>query len=206
MIHLFCVVQFLGAQCIGPFNGATNCEPSQSQLSIVNSTDIEFTFDSFGEVFSGIVRSGQTIVRVKAVNNPSATCKWNLIMYVNNASASTPNTEWEKLNAYGSSTAASPSLNLIQVRVSNACGTPQQNGVWQSFVALNASPIVIIQDLSSPGLNLPGSCSGQQVNTAGSYLTNYSEYTFTIDYKIAPGFIYAPGRYTLRISFCLSEM
>jgi hypothetical protein len=191
---------------LGPFNGATNCDPTASQIGITNSPDVEFNFDSFKDINGGIVLNGRTVVKVRAVNNPAQTCKWNLIMYVNNGGGVTPPSEWEELTVYGAGTAASPSLNLIEVRVSNACGTPINNSLWQSFAALNGSSINIINDVTNPGLNFPGFCNGSQVNTEGSHITNYGEYSFTIDYKIMPGFIYKPGRYNIKITFCLSEM
>lgn len=202
---IFCRIS-ASAQCAGPFNGASNCDPNSSGISITNSPDIEFDFDSFGKINGGILLSGRSIVRITAANNPAQTCKWNLIMYVNNGSAIAPPNEWEELSVYGTGTALNPSLNLIEVRVNNICNTPQNNGIWQSFAANNGSSINIINDITNPGLNLAGNCNGSEVNTAGSFLTNYGEYTFTIDYKITPGFVHKPGRYSMRISFCLSEM
>ncbi len=194
----------LSSQCNGPFNSASNCNPATSGISISNSPDIEFEFDSFSKINGGMVLSGRNIVKIKTVNNPAQTCKWNLIMYVNNGNSLISPAEWEELAFYGTGSAASPSLNLIEVRVSNACNTPQNNGIWQSFAALNGSSLNIINDITS--LNLPGNCNGSQVNAAGSYLSSYGEYNFNIDYKISPGFIHKPGKYTLKISFCLSEM
>jgi hypothetical protein len=195
----------LHAQCPGPSGGAANCDPLLSQMLISNTPNVEFSFDSFSRINAGLQMSGSTILRVKAVNNSGLTCKWNLIMYVYNMGGSAAPDEWTALTNYGASGGTVPELDLIEVRVTNACGTPANSGQWQTFspVTTGAS-LRIINDL---GLNLPGTCNTLlPTNTAGSYLNNYSEYSFTIDYRIQPGLNLRPGRYNIKIVYCLSEM
>ena len=49
-----------------------------------------------------------------------------------------------------------------------------------------------------------GSCS-QNVNSSGSYLTNYDEFNFDIDVRLKPDFKYNPGIFKLNIRFRLEE-
>lgn len=192
------------SQCPGA--SASNCDPVISTISLTNPSSTEFNFDTFSEISSGIVLSGSSLIKIKTFNNPALTCKWNLKMYVFNF-GTIPITDWQTLANYGSvSSALTPPLNLIEVRLSNYCLTPTSNGIWQNFAASNGASIDIINNI---GINLPGAapaCGLGQTNTAGSYLTNYGEYSFTIDYRIVPGYVYKPGRYTIKIVYCLSEM
>ncbi len=205
VILLACLVslQSLG-QCPGPVGGAANCDPALSQMIITNNPNVEFSFDSFGTISGGVELNGSSVIRIKAVNNPAATCKWNLKMYVYNGGGTTPPAEWETLTNYGATTGATPQLDLIQVRVTNFCGTPINNGQWQTFTPLNGSALDIINDVFN--LNVAGACNGSQTNSQGSYLTNNGEFSFTIDYKIKPGYSFEPGRYVIKLVYCLSEM
>ncbi|MDI9341782.1 MAG: hypothetical protein QM534_14525 [Sediminibacterium sp.] len=198
------LVLVLKGQCNGPFNGAANCDPNLSEIQVTGNSSIDFNFDSFQKINGGLVLNGVSVVRIKTFNNPALSCKWNLMMYISNGGGATPGNEWETLAQYGSGAAPAPLLDLIEVRVSNPCATPINNSNWQTFTASSGASLPIINDVLN--YNPPGTCSGTQVNAAGSYLGNYGEYTFTIDYRITPGFVFQPGRYNLRITFCLSEM
>lgn len=195
----------LASQCPGILNGAANCDPNASQLVIANSPNIEFNFDSFGKINGGMEMDGSSVIKIKANNNAGLSCKWNLIMYVSNDGGTTPPSEWSTLVNYGAgSTANTPELDLIEIRVTNFCGTPINNGKWQSFTASTGSSINIINDVFNS--NVAGLCNGSQTNAQGSFLSNYGEYSFTVDYRIKPGFIHEPGRYVMKIIYCLSEM
>lgn len=196
----------LSAQCPGAA-GPSNCDPAQFQITISNSPNVEFVFDSFSKINSGIEYNGSSIIKVNAAKSGIASCKWNLKMYISNGGGTTPPAEWEALTNYGTSSGNAPTLDLIEVRVSNYCATPQNNAIWQTFT-LTALPstvpsIDIINDVLN--FNSAGTCSGQQTNTEGNYLTNYGEYSFTVDYRIRPGQGKTPGRYVCRIIYCLSE-
>lgn len=169
-----------------------------SELIRSTPLNVDFTFDNFSKYNGGITMSGATLLRLKVLGN-DASCKWVLRMYIDN-NGTIPNTDWETSLAYGSS-GATPTLDLIQVKVYNGCQTPINNGVYQNFSPLDGDHIDIINDVA---LNVAGSC-GPNVNGEGSYLTNYNEYSFTVDYRIVPGLSYMAGLYTLNIRFCLVE-
>ncbi|HET6226138.1 MAG TPA: hypothetical protein VFF27_07645, partial [Bacteroidia bacterium] len=147
----------------------------------------------------GISMSGATLLRLKVLGN-DASCKWVLRMYIDNNGGATPANEWQTSLPYSTS-GAKPTLDLIQVKIYNGCNTPINSGVYQNFMPATGASIDIINDVA---LNAAGSCS-TNVNSAGSYLTNYNEFSFTVDYKIVPGLNYAAGMYTLNIRFCLVE-
>ncbi|MDP4845089.1 MAG: hypothetical protein NWR83_11520, partial [Salibacteraceae bacterium] len=48
-------------------------------------------------------------------------------------------------------------------------------------------------------------CCATNTNGPGSYLTNYDEYTFTVDIRVDPGYAFNPGIYELDIRFHLEE-
>lgn len=204
---IFFTVSLGYSQCIDPGTGTNSCDHSESKIILSTPPNIELIFDSFSSYNGGITLNGSSIVRLKVLRNYPLTtdsCKWMLSMYVSNGGGVTPVTEWETLANYGSSGAGViPNINLLEVRVSNGCQTPLNNGLWQRFDSISGDVIHVI---NSSTFTPAGTCGGQQVNGAGSYLTNYSEYSFTIDYRVRPGFLYRPGRYELSIKYCLTEM
>lgn len=187
------------AQCGPP--PASNCQgvPNSSMLLSGNG-NIDLSFDSFQDYINGITVSGATMLRLTVKAN-NASCKWKLRVYVdNNPSAPTPVDEWESINSY--TTAGSvPLIDLLEVKIYNGCNTPLNSGIYQRFAPVNGSYIDIINDIA---LTPAGSCTGN-VNGAGSYLTNYKEFSFTIDYRMKPGIGYKAGAYQLSLRFCLVE-
>lgn len=194
------------SQCIDPGTGTNSCDHSETKIVLATPTNVELLFDSFGSYNGGITLNGSSIVRLKVYRAYPLTtdsCQWALSMYVSNGGGITPVAKWETLTNYGTASGTIPNLDLLEVRVSNGCQTPINNGTWQHFDSLSGSVIHIINNsIFTPA----GSCGGQEVNGAGTYLTNYNEYSFTIDYRIRPGFLYRPGRYELFIKYCLTEM
>jgi hypothetical protein len=187
------------AQCGPP--PAANCQPfPASTLQLSGNTNHDFIFDSFSKYINGITVSGATQLRLTVVPN-NASCKWKLRVYVdNNPSAATPVNQWETLSNYGGS-GNPPLIDLLEVKIYNGCNTPINSGVFQTFTPVNGSFIDIIKDI----VIVPaGSCTSN-VNGAGSYLTNYKEYSFMIDYRIKPGLVYIAGGYQLSLRFCLVE-
>lgn len=196
------------SQCPGPMGGASNCDPVLSEIQMNSPNLVDFTFDSFSKINGGMLFYGSTQIKITTVNNPALSCKWNLIMYVFNSGVPTPVNAFDELAQYGSGSGIQPTLNYIQIRVTNSCGTPLNNGLWQNFAAASGSAIDIINNAV---LTAAGNCNTSKVNTAGSYISNPGEYTFTIDYRIFPAagfpaFPLTPGRYSANIKFCLSEM
>lgn len=161
-------------------------------------------FDTFSDYQGGVTINSVATVRVRVEDQaiPDPDCRWFLYMEVyNNPGAGTPAGEWETLFQYGAGTAPTPDIDILQVRVRNACQTAPIDGVFQNFN--NDGDILdIIADLLP--LTPAGSCA-QNVNGPGDYLTNYNEYTFTIDIRVTPGFLFSPGIYELGVKFHLEE-
>jgi hypothetical protein len=187
-----------------------NCDPNRANSAIIMDTqpNKEFYFDNFSKYNGGITLNGSTILKLKvaAITATTTNCQWKLVMIVSNGGSPAPVSEWETLSNYGSSsTTAKPSLDLLGVRVSNGCNTPQNSGTWQFFAPIDGSPIEIINPAT---LQPPGASTtcGTETNGVGTYLgVDYNEYSFTIDYRMNPGVSYQPGRYELFIKFCLVE-
>lgn len=168
-------------------------------------TQADFVFDSFAKYIGGITYHGIAEVNVKVddqvPSNPN--CKWMLMMTVeNNPSAGTPADEWEELTTYGTGGSPNPTIDILEVRVTNGCSTSPIDGVYQNF-SLNGDVIDIIQNT---GIVVPaGSCT-TNVNGPGNYLQYYDEYHFQIDFRINPGFSFKPGIYQLQVKFQLVEV
>ena len=196
-------------QCGAP--PTSNCDIALSNIIMTTPDRIELVFDSFGEYKGGITVNGSSIIRLKIISNvlPPFPCQWKLRMFVTNNGWGIP-TDWETTVPYGAAASGvPPALDLLELRVSNVCNTPTNSGLWQRFAPLTGSVIDII---NSAALTPAGTCNpATPTNGAGTYLTNYNEFSFTIDYRLKPfdpllGFIYRPGRYDLHIKFCLQEM
>jgi hypothetical protein len=182
---------------------AINCDPAISKIVMSSPTNLDLTFDSFSEYNGGITLNGSTIIRLKVFDNPAQVCKWKLSMIVQNGVAPVPS-EWERLAMYGSGSGVNPQLDILQVKVTNGCANTIGNGTWRTFLPLTGSSLDLINSaVATPA----GTCNPLlQTNGSGSFLTNYNEYSFTIDYRLVPGFTYVPGRYELNIKFCLTEL
>jgi len=190
--------------CTNP--STSNCSDAiagSSEFIMSTSGNIDFEFDDMRKFINGITHSGATQLRLKVDELVQGSCKWKLIMYIDN-NGYLPNNEWEPLVTYGT-TGNNPELILIQVKVYNGCGTPLANGIFQVFSnnvqydILDIIPQLIVQ-------NNPAPCDGTHVNGPGSYLTDYNEYNFTIDYRILPGYSLRSGAYQIKIHFCLVEV
>lgn len=180
----------------------SNCSPLPKNgfLPLQTSPNVDFTFDQIRDYNAGITLSGSTILHLK-VDSGTALCKWKLLMYIDNNGAPTPVNEWETLATYGIPGAVKPKIDLLQVKVYNGCATPICEQ-WQTFIPQDDAAIDIIY---SPLPVIPaGSCT-ENVDGLGSYLNHYNEYTFTVDYRIKPGFVYAAGVYQLGLHFYIVE-
>ena len=180
---------------------STNCQAvPNSEMLMSSESNLALSFSDFKDYNAGQTISGATRLRLRVESN-NASCKWSLRVYVeNNPAAGTATSDWETLFNYGNQNNI-PTLDLLSLRVYNGCGTPLSSGIYQNFQPVNGAYIDIINDTD---LIAPGSCT-TNVNGAGSYLTNYNEYTFTIDYRIVPGLSWSPGVYQLNLHFCLVE-
>ena len=197
--------------CDNPINSF--CDGTNSALIMNTATNKEFIFDSFSKYNGGITLNGSTILKVKVANNTSnpGDCQWKLQMIVSNGGfTQTPDeNEWETLQSYSlGSQLTKPTLDILQIRVDNACHTPQNYGQLVFPFTQHDDVVDIINPTAVAGIPPgPGSaCSGNETNEEGTYLgLDYGEYSFIIDYRVDPGFNYIPGRYEISIKFCLTE-
>jgi len=169
------------------------------------STQADFVFDSFNKYIAGITYHGVANVDIRVDDQVPANpnCKWMLLMTVeNNPSSGAGAFEWETLTQYGAGGTNVPHIEILNVRVTNNCSTSPVDGVYQTFV-MSGDQIEIIENT---GIRIDaGSCT-TNVNGPGSYLTNYDEFHFQIDFKIIPGFSFNPGMYQLQLKFELVEV
>ena len=195
-----------------------NCDPNHANSAIIMDTqpNKEFNFDNFSKYNGGLTLNGSTILKLKVAATPSTSptfslvtrpCQWKLVMIVSNGGSPSPGSEWETLTTYGSSSSSSkPTIDHLLVRVSNGCNTPKNSGTWQQFNPADGDMIEIINPATIKAAGAGAACSGGETNEAGSYLgADYNEYSFTIDYRVNPGFAHTPGRYELFVKFCLVE-
>ncbi|MCD4694922.1 MAG: hypothetical protein K8S16_01680 [Bacteroidales bacterium] len=177
-----------------------------ADVEIISDADrADFVFDSFGKYIAGMTYHGIANVNIKVDDQlpPNPGCKWMLTMTVeNNPSGGTAADEWETLTTYGSGGAGAPQIDILDVRITNTCATSPVDGVYQNF-NLNGD---IIDIIGNTGVRInAGSCT-TNVNGPGSYLANYDEFHFQIDFRIIPGFTSSPGMYELQIKFKLEEV
>lgn len=165
----------------------------------------DFVFDSFNKYIAGITYHGVANIDIKVDDQTPANpnCKWMLSMIVeNNPSGGTNADEWETITQYGMGGIDVPKIDILEVRVTNNCSTSPVDGVYQTFT-LAGDQIEIIENT---GVRInAGSCT-TNVNGPGSYLTNYDEFHFQIDFRVTPGFNYNAGIYQLQVKFELVEV
>ena len=211
---LFFIAISSKAQCT--FSASTAyCENNPGVKYLItdeNQLQKEFYFDNFSKYTRGITMGGSTILKL-AVRTSSAAplgmqCHWKLVMTIDNfdfASGASPE-YWDNILTYGTGT-DKPEISLFEVRVTNACQTPLNNGQWQHFINSGESLTIIDPGIDlNPNNAITCTSFGNQVNGPGTYLgPDYNEYTFTIDYRLVPGYNYTPGAYRVKVNFCLTE-
>ena len=199
------IIMILSLWIISPLSTISQIVCADVEIVSNTGEQADFVFDSFSKYISGITFHGIANVDVKVddqlPSNPD--CKWMLSMTVeNNPSSGTAADEWETLVTYGSGSSTPPQIDILEIRVTNICSTSPVDGVYQTFT-LSGDNIEIIENT---GIVIPaGSCT-TNVNGPGSYLTNYDEFHFQIDFRITPGFDYDPGIYQLQVKFELVEV
>lgn len=209
------VYQAVLSQCAPSGTVLTNyCEYASGVKYLItdeNNLQKEFYFDNFSRYTRGITMGGSTILKVAVRTATTAPvgndCHWSLVMTVDNFGYVGPANYWDNVVTYGTGV-DKPDISLFEVRVTNACQTPYKNGEWRHF-STNGESLEIIgstrADLN-PNNALTCTSFGNQVNGPGTFLgPDYNEYTFTIDYRIRPGYDYTPGAYKLKVNFCLTE-
>jgi len=173
-------------------------------LMLTSAGNVDYTFDTFGKYIGGITQNGVSQLKITVdnsiTNNPN--CRWNLVIYIDNSSnPATPTDEWELLTPHNS-TGAIPKINQLQIRVRNHCNTSITGSSFFNANVMPGQPIILI---SNTGITIPaGSCT-TNINGPGNYIKNYDEFTFDIDYRIAPGLSLRSGIYQLRLKYLLTE-
>jgi hypothetical protein len=164
------------------------------------------TFDNFTNYLGGITINGAAKIRVKVEDKlvVDPLCGWSLTIIADNGGGAIPATEWERLLLYGAGTATNPTINLLQIRVRNACATASNDGVWQTFPLGTHNDVLDIISPLLPIIIPAGSCA-PGVNGPGNHFTNYDEFNFNIDLRISPAFAFNPGIYQLNLRFHLEE-
>lgn len=169
-----------------------------------SASNVLMSFDNFTKYNGGYVLNNIAKIKVtvedKAVIDPL--CSWHLSMTIdNNAGAGTPNNEWEQLGLYGAGAGQNPTIDALEIRVRNNCATSPINGTFTTFT--NHMDLI---EIIAPMLPVtPAGGCNLNTNGAGSYLTNYDEFTFTIDVRVRPGYDFNPGIFMLNIKFRLEE-
>lgn len=175
------------------------------QVTITTSgqTNLDFTYDTFGKYLGGITQNGVTRVRVNVsnsiTNNPD--CRWNLVVYIENGNGGTPNDEWESV--YSQSLSGNPpKIDMLQMRITNRCSTPQTGSQFFNVPVSVGTPIMVI---TNSGVTIPAGSCVTNVNGPGNSTTHYDEYNFDIDYRLQPGVGLKSGIYQLKVRYVLAE-
>lgn len=166
---------------------------------------LNLQFTSFSDYTSGITINGAARLRIRVTDKaiPDPDCRWFLTMEVdNNPGGGTNAGDWETLTQFGTGTAPEPTIDILEVRISNGCATSPIDGVYASYFSNHGDVQDIIADLL-PRINA-GSCVAN-VNGPGDYTTNYNEYTFRVDVRVRPNLNFQPGIYQLNLRFHLEE-
>jgi hypothetical protein len=172
-------------------------------LSVTTSNNVDFSFDTFGKYLAGLTQSAVTKLKVTVSNeiNNNPACRWNLVLYVENGSAVTANTDWEQLQSQSTS-GSNPKIDMLQVRVRNNCNTPLTGNQFFNVPLISGTPILII---SNTGVTIPAGSCVTNVNGPGNPIDNYNEFSFDIDYRIVPTNGIKSGTYQLRLKYLLTE-
>ena len=197
------VISLLFVLCCKNISAQNHC----GLVSIVPNTSVNqiIAFDDATKYIGGITINSVTRIRVIVEDKtiPDRLCSWNLKMFIeNNSVAGTALNEWEEVTNYGNGAGSNPTIDLLEVRVRNACATSPHNNIFRSFNDANEILEIIREEIGN--IVSAGSCT-TNVNGPGSYLTNYDEFNFDIDIRLNPGVRFNPGIYNLNIRFRLEE-
>ena len=178
--------------------GAVSFEPSDA-------VSLNLQFTTFSDYSSGITINGAATLKIRVEDKvvPDPDCKWFLTMEVgNNPGGGTAASDWETLSQFGTGNAPEPTLDILEVRVSNGCATSPIDGVYSSYFNNHGDVQALIADLLT---RVNANSCIQNVNGPGNYVTNYNEYTFRIDVRVRPNLNFKPGIYQLNLKFHLEE-
>ena len=169
------------------WHGTTFVGAQNVSFEAVSSPDTHFDFRTVAQYQNGIVQYNALQLSVQS------DARWDF--YVG-AETDVPGV-WNQLTSYGSQ-GHLPTVELLQLRVRSAAGTPQVSG----FFALRdvSTPVYLI---GSEGSDVEIPCGSGATNAPGSYLTEPGCYIFNVDMRLQPGFGWQPGAYALTIHFVL---
>jgi hypothetical protein len=173
-------------------------------LTNTGQSNLNMAFDTFGKYLSGLTFNGATRLKVKVDNsiNNNPSCRWNLVVLVDNGGGATPNNEWETVFSQSVS-GTPPKIDILQLRIKNLCNTSQTGSQFFSVPLVTGTPIMVI---TNNGITTPAGSCITNVNGPGNANTNPDEYLFDIDYRIVPGGSLKSGIYELRVRFLLTEV
>ena len=213
IVFLFFTLPFsVYSQC-----GGYDCDKDNSVLVLRTSDEIKFSFEDMTDYLSGNGHLSVSAIRLE-VKVPECTgnCKWSLRMVIENFMGIAPPPipasnldEWYPEVRYSTKPLpVYPQVSKLQVRVTNECQTPINNGIWQNFSDNGDILDIIPNGILIPVDGPPCSGLGNQVNGAGSYLTAYDQFNFKIDLRVLVKATdnYAPGLYKLNIKFELVDV
>lgn len=190
---------------LGFFNFSYSQHCDALALTMTTPTNVDFVFDSFGKFIGGVTQNGASVLRISVDNSVTLDpdCRWRLVVIVdNNPGAGTPAAEWETMLAYGTS-GSNPNIAMLEIRARNACNTALTGNVFVNLLANNGDSYDLIDFNGS--VTIPAGSCITNVNGPGSYLTNYNEYHFDIDYRLVPGLGLTPGIYQISLKYILIE-
>ena len=167
---------------------------------------LNMQFTSFSDYSSGVTIIGAATLKLSVSDKfpVDAACRWFLRMEIeNNPGSGTATKDWETLVQFGSGLAPEPTLDILEVRISNNCATGIANGIFTKpfTTTLDIEDIIA----ASATTTTAGSCT-LGVNGPGNYLENYGEYTFRVDVRVKPGLIFSPGIYQVNLKFHIEEV
>lgn len=172
-----------------------------------NNSSVDITFDSASDYIGGKTIFGAATVRISVGDDGTVPdCGWRLRMSVSNTGGVVPSDEWNTLSQYGVGTLPVPQIDIMSIRVTNSCNTPDVL-TFQTFNDHGDIIAIIDNPPAAPPDRIDaGPCDGSEVDGPGTWLSsNYGEFTFQVDFKVQPGFISQPGIYQLAVVFTLDE-
>jgi hypothetical protein len=163
---------------------------------------LNLPFTSFSDYASGVTIIGAATLKLSVTDKfpVDPDCRWRMVMQIENGGTGN---DWETMVQFGSGAAPEPTLNILEVRISNNCATGIANGIFTKpfTTTLDIEDIIA----ASATTTTAGSCT-LGVNGPGNYLENYGEYTFRVDVRVKPGLIFSPGIYQVNLKFHIEEV
>ena len=163
---------------------------------------LNLPFTSFSDYASGVTIIGAATLKLSVTDKfpVDPDCRWRMVMQIENGGTGN---DWETMVQFGSGAAPEPTLDILEVRISNNCATGIANGIFTKpfTTTLDIEDIIA----ASATTTTAGSCT-LGVNGPGNYLENYGEYTFRVDVRVNPSYVFSPGIYQVNLKFHIEEV